>query len=443
MPPARFLALAAPATLAASLTMLAPRPAGAEGARVLTLAEVERAAQEQPQVLVARAAASIAQGQADQARAPLLPQVTASAQYTRETGNFASNPNQRNAGAGAGTSLTTSFDYWQFDVDATQLIYDFGQASQRHAAAQKTAAAQEFAERTTRLQVTLGVRRAYFNARAMKELVGVADETLQDQDRHLVQVQAFVQVGTQPEIALAQQKAAVANAQVLLIGAQSNYEAAKAQLNQAAGLAQGTDYDVADETLGPVGDEDGGLQDLAAKAVAVRPEMATLDAQRQAQEATIGAAQGAFGPTLSAAAGASEVGLAIGELIPNWYGGLVLSVPIFQGGLTKAQVQTAEAGLENVHAQRSVEELQIRLDVDSARLAVRAAKATIPAADDAVTSAREQLTLAEQRYATGVGSIIELNDAQVVYTAAAAQAVQARYGLASARAQLLAALGRS
>jgi hypothetical protein len=62
MPPARFLALAAPATLAASLTMLAPRPAGAEGARVLTLAEVERAAQEQPQVLVARAAASIAQG---------------------------------------------------------------------------------------------------------------------------------------------------------------------------------------------------------------------------------------------------------------------------------------------------------------------------------------------------------------------------------------------
>jgi outer membrane protein len=85
----------------------------------------------------------------------------------------------------------------------------------------------------------------------------------------------------------------------------------------------------------------------------------------------------------------------------------------------------------------------VRLDVDSARLAIRAAKAIIGAAEDAATSAREQLRLAEQRYATGVGSIIELDDAQVAYTSAAAQLVEARYGLSAARAQLLAALGRT
>jgi len=429
--------------LVAALTMLAPSLARAEGARVLTLAEFERAAQRQPQMLVARAATNSAQGQADQARAPLLPQISATAQYTRETGNYTSNPNQKNLGTGSGTSLTTSFDYWQFDVAATELVYDFGQTSQRYDAAQKTATAQSFAERTTRLQVTLGVRRAYFNARAMKEIVGVAEETLLDQNRHLAQVQGFVQVGTQPPIALAQQKAAVANAQVLLITAQNNYETAKAQLNQTAGLAQETDYDVADETLAPVADEDQPLRALAAKALGARPEMAMLDEQREAQEDTLRGAEGGYGPTLSAATGASEVGISMGDLVPNWYGGLILNVPIFQGGLTTAQVHTAEAGLESVSAQKSVEELQVRLDVDSARLAVRAAKATIPAADDAATSSREQLRLAEQRYATGVGSIIELNDAQVAYTSAAAQAVAARYGLASARAQLLAALGRT
>ena len=432
------------ASLVAALTMLAPSLARADGARVLTLAEVERAAERQPQVMVARAATSIAQGQADQARAPLLPQISATAQYTRETGNYAANPVQKNLGTGAGTStsLTTSFDYWQFDVGATQLLYDFGQTSQRYDAAEKTATAQSFAERTTRLQVMLGVRRAYFNARAMKELVSVADETLRDQDRHLIQVDGFVQQGTQPPIALAQQQAAVANAKVLLITAQNNYETAKAQLNQAAGLGQDTEYDVADETLPPIGDEDQSLQALAPRALAARPEMATLEVQRQAQEATVRAAKGAYGPTLSAAAGASEIGIALGDMVPNWYGGLVMNVPIFQGGLTTAQVHTAEAGLQSVSAQRSVEELQVRLDVDSARLAVRAAKATIPAADEAATSAHEQLRLAEQRYAIGVGSIIELNDAQVANTSAAAQAVQARYGLASARAQLLAALGR-
>ncbi len=429
--------------LVASLAILSPSLGRAEDARVVTLAEVERAAQRQPQVRVARAATNIAQGQADQARAPLLPQIGATAQYTRETGNYASNPIQKSETAGNPASLTTSFDYWQFEVGATQLIYDFGQTPERYEAAARTVGAQSFAERATRLQVTLAVRRAYFNARAMKELVDVADETLRDQNRHLVQVQAFVQVGTQPPIALAQQQAAVANAQVLLITAQNNYETAKAQLNQAAGMTQGTDYDVANETLAPLGDEDQPLQNLAAEALAARPEMAMLDAQRKAQEATLRAANGGYGPSLSASAGASEIGTALGELTPNWYGGLILNVPIYQGGLTTAVVHTAEAGLESVGAQRSVEELQVRLDVDSARLAVRAAKATIPAADDAATSAREQLRLAEQRYVTGVGSIIELNDAQVAYSSAAAQAVQARYELASARAQLLAALGRS
>jgi outer membrane protein len=116
---------------------------------------------------------------------------------------------------------------------------------------------------------------------------------------------------------------------------------------------------------------------------------------------------------------------------------------IFQGGLTHGQVRQAEATLANLDAQQSLEALQIRLDVNSAQLAVRAAKATIGASQDAVTNAREQLRLAEQRYATGVGSIIELNDAQVAYTTAAAQLVQARYQLASARAQFLAAMGRT
>ena len=75
--------------------------------------------------------------------------------------------------------------------------------------------------------------------------------------------------------------------------------------------------------------------------------------------------------------------------------------------------------------------------------AVRAAKASLGATVEAVTNAKEQLRLAESRYTTGVGSIIELTDAQLGYAQAAAQAVQARYGLATARVQLLNALGRS
>ena len=436
--------VAAPATIGTSAapTSAATPESPPSTQQVVTLAQAERSAlEQQPQLRVARAGTEIAQGQADQARAPLLPQVVGQAGYTRETGNFAPRPGVLSAPPGY--NLATSFDLWNFNVTGTQLLYDFGQTSQKYKAADLNVEVQRYTERSTRLLVLLNVRTAYFGARAMKELVAVARETLDDQNKHLAQVQGQVTVGTQPPIALAQQKAACANAVVQLIQAQNNYETSKAQLNQAAGIVGGTEYDVGDEQVAAPEDEDQTLDTLMAKAIAARPEIATFEKQRESQEATLSAARGGYGPTLSASAGATDVGESLTGLIPNWNAGLLLNWPLYQGGLTLAQIRQAQGGLDNIDAQKALEVLAVRLQVDTARLTVKAAKATIGASQDALDSSREQLRLAEQRFSTGVGNIIELNDAQVAYTTAAAQVVQARFALASARAQLLAALGRT
>jgi outer membrane protein len=417
---------------------------------VLALADIERIAlAQQPQILAAEAQTRIASGGAEIARAPLLPQVTGLAQYTRETGNYAPRPGAVPTVTGGTvtvaaptTSLARSYDYWNFGVTGTQLIYDFGQTYDKFTAARKTEDAQRDTEHATRFVVLSTVRGAYFGARSDRDLVDVAHETLTDQERHLTQVQGFVQVGTQPLIALVQQKSAVATARVQLITAQNNYEIAKAQLNQAAGMRGGTDYDLGDEIVAPVPGEDEPLASLLKEALEDRPEMASFVRQRDAAEDTIAADRGGYGPAFSAAAGLTAAGTALNGLVPNWSAGLILSWPIFQGGLTVAQVHQAQAVLSNIEAMQESELLEIQVQVDTARLAVRGAKASLGASEDALANAREQLRLAEQRYATGVGSIIELNDAQVARTAAAAQLVQARYGVASARAQLLAALGR-
>jgi outer membrane protein len=420
-----------------------------EPQRVLTLPAAERAAlQEQPQLRVARAQTAVAQATAEQFRSPLLPQVTALAQYGHEWGSFrsigsAGTQTGQGGGLPIGSSLSNSFDTYSFGITASQLLWDFGQTSEKYVAARNAADAQRYAELVTRLNILVAVRQAYFTARANKELVDVAKDTLDNQNKHLVQVQAFVQVGTQPEIALAQQKAAVANAKVALIASQNNYDTAKAQLNQAAGLVGGTAYDVTDEQEPPIADEDEPLETLVEKAFAARPELANLWKQEDAQHATIRAAKGGYGPALAANAGASESAVLPASPSPNLNLGVTLTWPLFQGGLTVATVRQAEANLTAITSTRDLTQLQIQLAVNTAQLAVRAAKATIGAADEALTSAREQLRLAEQRYATGVGNIIELDDAQVAYTSAAAQVVQARYNLASARAQLLAALGRT
>ncbi len=110
--------------------------------------------------------------------------------------------------------------------------------------------------------------------------------------------------------------------------------------------------------------------------------------------------------------------------------------------LVPAQVREAGANLAFAQAQRDLGVLQIRFDVEQARLAVRANKATIVAVEDAYINARLRLRLAEGRYESGTGSIIELTDAQTALTFAAGQRVTAEYNLALARAQLLRALGR-
>jgi outer membrane protein len=84
----------------------------------------------------------------------------------------------------------------------------------------------------------------------------------------------------------------------------------------------------------------------------------------------------------------------------------------------------------------------VRIEAEQSSLAVLAARATLAAAALARQNASKQLELAEARYAVGMGSIIELGDAQVTETQAEAQEVNAHYALAAARASLMGALGR-
>ena len=126
----------------------------------------------------------------------------------------------------------------------------------------------------------------------------------------------------------------------------------------------------------------------------------------------------------------------------NWNATVSLSWPLFEGGLTRGQVREGRAALAALVAQRDALRQQVRVEIEQARLGVRAARTALAAADEALRNARVGLGLAEGRYQSGVGNIIELGDAQVALTAAAARRVQSEYSLATARAQLLKALGR-
>jgi outer membrane protein len=203
-----------------------------------------------------------------------------------------------------------------------------------------------------------------------------------------------------------------------------------------------TDFEVSDDEIAPVDGEDLSADALTARAIAGRPELQALGLQRESNRLTVRALKGGYGPALTANAGYSQTGTALNDLGPAWNVGVALTWPLFQGGVTRAQVREAEASEDLTDAQVDAEKLQIALDVRTASLNLRAAKATATASEDVVVNARERLRLAEGRYESGVGSAIELGDAQVALTQAEGQLVGARFRVSSARSDLLAAMGK-
>jgi outer membrane protein len=425
-------------------TLLSAALALTTAARVLTLDDaLQTARARQPQLRQAHASTEAAAAVSDEARAPLLPQVVATAGYDRATANAIPRPGLP-VGSAAGTgSSSTTYNFFSSGITVYQLLYDFGQTSQRWRAQQASSEATARLELAAAQQVELTVRATFFGARANKALVGVAEEAVANLRRHLDQTQAFVKAGTRPAIDLYQARSDLASAQVHLINAENNYSQSRAQLNQAMGVEGPLDFEVSDESLGPAPGEDASTGELLAEALKGRPEMASLADQLRAQQLDLGSVRGQYGPSIAAVAGLAQGGDAFDHL-HNWNAqvGIALTWSLYQGGFTKASVREAEARIRNGQAQVDAQRQQIRLQVEQVRLAVAAGKASQVGAREAQANATARLRLAEGRYQTGVGNIIELSDAQVALTAASTEVVSADFQLATARAQLIQALGR-
>jgi len=425
------------AELPSATTATAPEPRP-----VLALREaLAQSLKSQPTLRQAKAQTEAAEGRVDQARSGYLPQVTGNASYQRTTGNFVPRPGATAATINVPVASNKLYDYFNFSVTASQLIYDFGQTNSRWNAAESNVESQKANEGSIRNQTLANVYSAYFQAAANRALLRVAEDNLANQDRHFKQIDATVAVGIRPEIDRTQAKSDMATARVAWINARNSYETAKTQLNQTIGSNADSDYDVAEEELGAVEGEEQTPDQLTLTAVSRRPEIVALERQREAQITTLRAYRGGYGPSLSASATASDGGIKLNDMRYNWNVGVALVWPILQGGLTNGQIREASANIQATEAQLQTLKLQIRTQLVQAKLAIGASRESIASAEEAVANAKERLRLAEGRYTSGVGNVIELADAQVAFTNTRAQLVLARFNLAAARAQLITALG--
>src|SRR5206468_3461805 len=119
-----------------------------------------------------------------------------------------------------------------------------------------------------------------------------------------------------------------------------------------------------------------------------------------------------------------------------------VTLSIINGGLTTFQIGEARATLDQLKYNEQALRQNVALQVRQAVLNMQQAAESIGVAEKGAQQARESLELAEGRYNTGVGNIIELTDAQTSLTSAEANVVQALVSYQISVAALELAMGK-
>ena len=425
-------------------TLLATASAYAQAPTELTMGQaVQIAMQQQPSLRQQRAQVEAARGRVDAVRTNLKPQVTVSGGV--------------DVGGGQGQDIRNLNYGFSLGASANWRITDFGQTRAQVRAAELNVEAAAAGTQTNVLDVRTDVEISYLEAVARARLVGVADAAVRSEELHLDQAKRFVAAQAKDPIEVTQAAARAALAKASRAQAQSNAAVALANLRGAIGwvdpaqtLAVGLTWPTAPVTTAPPS-----LVALVQTARGKRPELAQLDKQVEAAEANITGAQMSRRPVLSATARSSwspggsyaedPSAMAFASTWdlnhPSWSVGLNLSWLIYDGGRQKADVRVARANRESALAQRDALLLSLTTQLDANRAQIEANQASIIASTEAVDAARAQLRLAEARYANGLGSQIELADAQFAVTSAEGTLIQAEWQLATAWASLRRAVG--
>jgi outer membrane protein TolC len=120
-----------------------------------------------------------------------------------------------------------------------------------------------------------------------------------------------------------------------------------------------------------------------------------------------------------------------------------MTFPFFDGGLVKARIREALATLGQQHQALEAARQQIDLDLQQAILDIREAQQRRDTAQKEQLSAREALRVAGVRYRSGVGTNVEVTDAQVAVSRAGQEVANAVFDLQVALARLESAMGVS
>ena len=434
----------------------APYSASATQPMALTLSQAETIAlASSPALALARGQLESALGALGTSRAGELPNISGAANTGRAKsvsppGNFAGFTTPST------TTLTTSKSA---SLTLRQLLVDGGRVHEAVSAAKFSSDASRYDLERQIQTVEFNVASAYYLALQARHTLQVARDSLNLAEVQLKLVQAQFKAGVASRADVLTAQLPVAQAQLLVAQDANGEQTQLASMLNTMGLPSQTAVTIADESAAPVVLP--ALSDALSTADSQRPDLLAAQSSADAAGASLRSARLGLFPSISGTgstntnsskqttnqpntSGSGPPTLSTttsGVYAPSWSVGLSLSVPIFDGGLTRGETAQAQGALDQANANLKTTQLLVSLNIQQAYLGVETAEAGLSAADAEYAQAKTVLDVTNAQYKSGVTTLPLLLNAQVGLAKAEGDQVNALYTYKTAWQQLLFAEG--
>jgi len=312
-------------------------------------------------------------------------------------------------------------------ASVSQLLTDFGRTTNLIASANLAAQAQTQNALATKEQVLLAVDQAFYNALQTQAVLTVAQQTVKDRETVSNQVGALYKSKLKSELDFSFANVNLAQAKLLLLDAQNNVNAAVASLSAVLGFQNLQSFQLSEDTS-PVAAPSDNVDELISTAFSMRPEILGLEFQSESAERFRRAERGLLLPDIEALGAVGDTPVR-NPIVSNWYGavGVNVDIPVFNGFLYNARAK--EASLRAQAVQENMRDTRDRIsrDVRTSWLNAKTAYERLSVTQQLVDQANLALSLAQSRYHLGLGSIVELSQAQLQQTQAQITNVGAGY----------------
>ncbi|WP_425058083.1 Outer membrane protein TolC [Sporomusa carbonis] len=288
-------------------------------------------------------------------------------------------------------------------------------------------------------QVKLDATTAYYNVLQAANMVKVNQETVDSLTEHLKSVQAQFAAGTVAKSDVLRSEVELANAQQNFTKAQNAYDVAIASLNNVMGEPLDTERSLKDELA--YTEFTMSLDESIEYALQHRPDIFQSKNSVTIAEQGVNIAESGFRPTITMGASDGWSGNEFPGQANNWSVNVMANWNVFDSGITKAKVKQAEAGVDKAIQQDVQTRNGVQLEVRQNYMNMKEAEKRLQTTKVAVDKATEDLKIAKTKYYAGVGTNLDVIDAQLALTQAKTNNTQALYDYNLNKAKLEKSMG--